>query len=196
MIIVRYFRETKQHTYHNPTIHKSVLVHCNYIGYTQPNVFTGIKSITTLDGKTTNDKNLPISYPVILMSQFCSLFTLISIVSLLTGVIFFVKYFSNNLFYAVLSLIVGLLINIVIFIIANYTEQLFLNVIPRKNGWSRAYIDDYGTISIVDEKSGKTIPFTMEVDGKKRISMMTQKEFDQMYNAFFEKGGFFDKKKS
>ena len=73
--------------------------------------------------------------------------------------------------------------------------QLCVFVIPRRSGWLEAYIDDYGTVSIPDKKTGKTIPVTMMVDGKKTIYLVDQKEFDKTNDAFFGKNGLFEKKK-
>lgn len=195
MIAIKLTKETKQYTYHNPLTKESVNVNCNYLGYTAGNLFIGIKSITSLNGDKVKKDNLPMSSGVVFISDLCYLFPLISVISLFSGVVLLVGYISNNPFLAISLFFIGILINMVIFLIANYIEQLFLHVIPKRNGWLRAYIDDYGTVSVVDEKNGKTIPVTTVIDGKKKIELVTQKEFDQVNDAFFGKNGLFNKKK-
>lgn len=195
MLAIKLIKETKQYTYHNPQTKESVNVNCNYLGYTAGDLFIGIKSITSLDGTEEKNNNLPLSKGLISISDLCYLFPLISVISLLSGVILLVGNISDNAFFAISSFLIGILINIAILIIANYIEQFFLRVIPKRNGWTRAYIDDYGTVSVVDEKNGKTIPFTTVINGKKKIELRTQKEFDQVNDAFFGKNGLFNKKK-
>lgn len=197
MLIFRYFKESKSCTYQNQDNKKLASIESNYIGYVRGDMFSGIqtvKPINVVDGKVAflpeerpSSGSLPISSGMILLSQLCGLLPLLAIVSLVVGTIFLVIYFTQNIFVSLGSFIIAIAINLVIIVLGSLFETFFLVIIPKRNGWLQAYIDDYGTISVPDEKSGKTIPFTLEFEGKKRIHMVSEKESKEVWDAVFSK---------
>lgn len=195
MIVIRYFKQVKEFTLHNPNTKESAIIYCNYIGFSSADLFSGIKSIKRLSDGEGNKKTSPVSFSLRTFSQFGYLFPATALVAIITGVVFFVDYFRSNIITAILAIGIALIANFVIFILSNYFMQLCIFVLPRRNGWFEAYIDDYGTVSIPDKKTGKTIPITMVSEGKKTIYLVDQKEFDKTNDAFFGKNGLFEKKK-
>ena len=195
MVAIWYFKQVREFTLHNPNTKESAIVYCNYMGFSNTDLFTGIKSIKRLNEGEGNKKTTPISSSLYALSKLGYIFPVIALVSIITGVVFFIDYFQSNITTAILAVGIALITNLVVWILSNYFMQLCIFIMPRRSGWLEAYIDDFGTVSIPDKKTGKTIPVTMVVDGKKTTYLVDQKEFDKTSNAFFGKGGFFEKKK-
>lgn len=195
MIVIRYFRQIKEFTLHNPDTKESAIVYCNYMGFSSADLFTGIKSIKRLNDGEGSKKTSPVSSLLYTFSQLGYLFPAVTLISAITGVVFFINYITSNIVVAILAVGIVLITGFIVFILSNYFMQLCVFVIPRRNGWFEAYIDDYGTVSIPDKKTGKTIPVTMVSNGKKTIYLVDQKEFDKTNDAFFGKNGLFEKKK-
>jgi hypothetical protein len=111
------------------------------------------------------------------------------------AVVVYINITQNKIAYAVGVLVILFIFSLALFFLNKYIENLFLVLIPKKKGWVRAYIDDYGDLSYPDEKSGKVVYQSIAFEGKKRISFVTQEESDRLQNAFFGKDRASNKKK-
>lgn len=187
------FTKQKRALYHNTATKETLNVSYSYVGVEgSANMFTGIDSVATLDNKPVkNDYSAAFSY----LSRLCMIFPVVELVSAVAlAVIFYINVVHNKPAYALGAAGILIILSLALFILNKYIETLFLISIPKKKGWVRAYIDDYNELSYPDEKTGKVVRHVSVSGGKKRISFVTQKEYDVMYNAFFGKDAVFSKK--
>jgi len=188
-------KKKEKHPYHNLATKETVNVIYSHMGYETADMFTGIDSVTTLDNKPITSENTTVYSAFSYTSQWCNLFPMITFLSLIAAVvIFYINFTHNNMYIAFGIFGLFFLFYIGLILTNKYFEGLYLTFIPKKKGWIRAYIDDFGDLSYPDEKSGKVVKSAHEVDGKTRISWMTKEEANSAYNAFINKDKSSDKK--
>src|ERR1035437_6457760 len=143
MVAIWYFKQVREFTLHNPNTKESAIVYCNYMGFSNTDLFTGIKSIKRLNEGEGNKKTTPISSSLYALSKLGYIFPVIALVSIITGVVFFIDYFQSNITTAILAVGIALITNLVVWILSNYFMQLCIFIMPRRSGWLEAYIDDF-----------------------------------------------------
>ena len=89
------------------------------------------------------------------------------------AVIVYLNFTHNKIAYVFGAVVILFISSLALFILNKYIENLFLVSIPKKKGWVRAYIDDYGELSYPEERTGKVIRMSWVFDGKEHISFVT-----------------------